>query len=132
MYNARLMRTHVRKPMRATDILGLALGAAFLLGALSVVVFVVPKLRPATVELSAEEIAENARKAAAKVALAYRQGSILFVEPDVCQEHSFDNWTGAIEYKEQVDCDDRLAKLRKPENDRAAERMRSVVEGFRR
>jgi hypothetical protein len=132
MYNARLMRTHERKPMRTTDILGLAAGALFLLGLLSVAVFVIPKMRPAQIELSAEEVAENARKAALKAALAHRQGSILFVEPDVCQEHSFDNWTGSIQYKEKVDCDARIASLRKTETDRAAERMRSVAEGFRR
>lgn len=132
MYNSRLVQTHSRKSLRATDIVGLAAGAAFLLGLLSVVVFVVPQLRPAPIELTAEEIAENARKAALKVALAHREGSILFVEPEMCQEHSFDNWTGSIAFKEQVDCDARLAKLRRSDTERAAERMRSVVEGFRR
>lgn len=121
-----------RKSLRAADVVVLAAGAALLLGVLAVLVFVAPKLRPAQIELSADEITENARKAALKVALAHRQGSILFVDPEMCHEHSFDNWTGAIEYKEQIDCDARLDKLRKTENDRAAERMRSVAEGFRR
>lgn len=132
MYNTRLVRTHVRKPFRATDIVGFAVGAAFLLGVLSVLVFVAPNLRPTQIELSADQIAENARKAALKAALAHREGSIVFVEPEVCQEHTFDNWTGSIEYKEQIDCDARLAKLRKSDTERAAERMRSVVESFRR
>lgn len=132
MATARLVRPHLRKQLRATDIVGLALGAAFLVGMLSVLVFVVPKLRPAQIELSQEQIAENARQAALKAALAHRQGTIVFVDPEMCQEHSFDNWTGAIEYKEHIDCDARLAKLRKSDSERAAERVRSVVEGFRR
>ncbi len=132
MYATHPVRTTTRKSLRLSDIVGLIAGAALLTGVLSALVFVVPKFGPAPVQLTAEEIAENARKAAEKVALAYRQGSILFVEPEVCQEHTFDNWTGAIAYKEKVDCDARLASLRKSENDRAAERMRSVAEGFRR
>ena len=65
-------------------------------------------------------------------ALAHREGSILFVDPEMCQEHTFDNWTGSIAFRETVDCDARLAGLRKSETERAAERMRSVAEGFRR
>lgn len=132
MSSTRLLRAHERKQLRATDVLGFAVGAAFLMGVLAVLVFVVPTLRPAQIELPAEEIAENARKAALKAAMAHREGSILFVDPEMCYEHSFDNWTGAIAYKEQVDCDARLAKLRKSESERSAERVRSVVEGFRR
>jgi len=132
MYATRPIRTTTRKSLRASDIFGLIAGATLLAGVLSTLVFLVPKLRPAQIELSADEIAENARKAAEKIALAHREGSILFVEPEVCQEHTFDNWTGSIVYKEKVDCDARLASLRKSEYDRAAERMRSVAEGFRR
>jgi hypothetical protein len=132
MHTNRLLRASERKQLRATDIFGLAAGAAVLLGVLAVLVFVAPQLRPTQIELSPEQIAENARQAALKVALAHREGTILFVDPEICYEHSFDNWTGAIAYKEQIDCDARLAKLRKSETERSAERVRSVVEGFRR
>lgn len=132
MYNSRLLRAQERKQLRATDVIRLAAGAALLMGVLAVLVFVAPRLKPAQIELSPEQIAENARQAALKVALAHREGTILFVDPEMCYEHSFDNWTGAIAYKEQIDCDARLAKLRKSETERSAERVRSVVEGFRR
>lgn len=132
MYNTRLLRATERKRLRATDILGLAAGAAVLMGVLGVLVFVAPRLNPAPVEPSAEQLAETARQAALKAALAHREGTILFVDPEMCYEHSFDNWTGNIAYREQIDCDARLAKLRKSETERSAERVRSVVEGFRR
>lgn len=132
MYNSRLLRAQERKQLRATDVIRLAAGAALLMGVLAVLVFVAPSLKPAQIELSQEQIAENARQAALKTALAHREGTILFVDPEMCYEHSFDNWTGAIAYKEQIDCDARLAKLRKSETERSAERVRSVVEGFRR
>lgn len=132
MVTGRLTHTTQRKPLRLLDMLGMAAGAAALLGVLSAVVAIAPNFRPQKIELSAEEITENARKAAVKAALAHREGSILFVDPEVCQEHTFDNWTGNIAYKEQVDCDARLATLRKSEVERSAERMRSVAEGFRR
>jgi len=132
MYTTRLLRANERKRLRVTDILGLAAGAAVLLGVLAVLVFVAPRLRPTQIELSPEQIAENARQAALKAALAHREGTIVFVDPEMCSEHSFDNWTGSVSYKEQIDCDARLAKLRRSETERAAERVRSVVEGFRR
>lgn len=132
MYNTRLLPSTERKRLRATDIVRLVAGATILLGVLAVLVFVAPQLRPAQIELSPEQIAENARQAALKAALAHREGTILFVDPEMCHEHSFDNWTGAIAFKEQIDCDARLSKLRKSETERSAERVRSVVEGFRR
>ncbi len=132
MYKSRLLRAQERKQLRATDVIRLAAGAALLTGVLAVLVFVAPRLKPAQIELSPEQIAENARQATLKAALAHREGTILFVDPEMCYEHSFDNWTGAIAYKEQIDCDARLAKLRKSETERSAERVRSVVEGFRR
>lgn len=132
MYNTRLLRAQERKRLRATDVVRLGIGAAVLFGVLAVLVFVAPQLRPAQIEPSPEQIAENARRAARQAALAHREGTILFVDPEMCYEHSFDNWTGAIAYKEQIDCDSRLAKLRKSETERSAERVRSVVEGFRR
>lgn len=132
MISRRLPLASERKSLRIADIVGMAVSLALLLAVLSAVVIVAPKLRPAPTELTHEEILENARKAALKAALAHREGSILFVNPETCQEHSFDNWTGDIAYKEQVDCDARLAKLRKSDVERSAERMRSVAEGFRR
>lgn len=132
MYATRQIRTTTRKSLRASDIFGLIAGATLLAGVLSTLVFLVPKLRPAHIELTAGEIAENERKAAEKVALAHREGSIIFVEPEVCHEHTFDNWTGSIAYKEKVDCDARIEKLRTQDAERTAERMRSVAEGFRR
>ena len=129
---SRINRTVARKSFRASDIAGFIAGAVLLAGGLSTLVFVAQRMKPPPVELSAEEVLENARKAALKAALAHREGSILFVDPELCQEHTFDNWTGRIDFKEKVDCDARLASLRKSENDRAAERMRSVAEGFRR
>lgn len=132
MNKTRLLRVNKRKQLRATDILGLAAGAAFLLGVLAVVAIVVPNMKPAQVELTPQQVAENARQAALKAALEHREGTILFVDPEMCSEHSFDNWTGAVQYKEQIDCDARIAKLRKSESDRAAERVRNVVDGFRR
>lgn len=132
MTNAPSLRIHQRKQLRSADLVGLAAGAAFLVGVLSVVMVVAPGFKQTSARVSAEDIAENARAAANKAALAHREGTILFVETDTCHEHSFDNWTGAIEFKDKVDCDERLAKLRKPDADRAAERMRNVVEGFRR
>lgn len=127
-----LLRANKRKQLRATDILGLAAGAAFLLGVLAVLAIVVPDMKPAKVELTPQQVAENARQAALKAALEHREGTILFVDPEMCSEHSFDNWTGAVQYKEEIDCDARIAKLRKSESDRAAERVRNVVDGFRR
>ena len=132
MPKLRLPRATERKKLRATDIVRLAAGAAVLLSVLGVLVFVAPRSKPAQVELTPEQIAENARQAARKAALAHREGTILFVDPEMCSEHSFDNWTGAIEYKEQIDCDARIASLRKSDSERAAERVRSVVDGFRR
>ena len=132
MNKTRLLRANKRKQLRATDILGLAAGAAFVLGVLAVVAIVVPNMKPAQVELTPQQVAENARQAALKAALEHREGTILFVDPEMCSEHSFDNWTGAVQYKEQIDCDARIAKLRKSESDRAAERVRNVVDGFRR
>ncbi|HWK95997.1 MAG TPA: hypothetical protein VNR39_11290 [Pseudolabrys sp.] len=132
MYNIRLLRAHERKRLRVTDILGLAAGAAVLLGVMAVLVFVAPRLKPTQIELSPEQIAENARQAALKAALAHREGTIVFVDPEMCSEHSFDNWTGSVSYKEQIDCDARLAKLRRSEAERSEERVRSVIEGFRR
>ena len=132
MYVTRMNRTSARKSFRASDIAGFVVGAVLLAGALSGLVFVAQKFSPAKIELTAEEILENARKAAHMAALAHREGSILFVDPEMCQEHTFDNWTGSIAFKEKVDCDARLAGLRKSETERAAERMRSVAEGFRR
>ena len=132
MNSTRLLRASERKQLRATDILGLAAGATVLLGVLAILVFVAPRLRPTQIELSPEQIAENARQAVLRAALAHREGTILFVAPESCDEHSFDNWTGTIAFKEQIDCDERLSKLRKSETERSAERVRSVVEGFRR
>ncbi len=132
MYNTRLLRAQERKQLRATDVVRLAVGAAVLLCVLAALVVVVPRLRPAQVEPTPEQIAETARQAAREAALAHREGTILFVDPEMCSEHSFDNWTGAIEYRERIDCDARIAKLRKSETERSAERVRSVVEGFRR
>ncbi len=132
MYHTRLLRAHERKQLRASDVFALSVGAALLLGVLAVLVFVAPRLKPTQIEPTAEEVAEIARQASLRAALAHRQGTILIVDPDRCYEQSFDNWTGAIDYREPIDCDARLAKLRKSDAERNAERVRSVIEGFRR
>lgn len=132
MYVTRFMQTSERKPLRAGDIFALSVGAVLLVCVLSALVFVVPRVRPAQIGPSADEVADLARKEAVAVAMAHREGTILFVDPDACQEHSFDNWTGRIEFKEQVDCDARIEQLRKTQSEKSVARMKSVVEGFRR
>ncbi|MBS0246601.1 MAG: hypothetical protein JSR61_08260 [Proteobacteria bacterium] len=118
--------------MRISDIGGLTIGAALLITVLSALVFFAPALKPDQHEPTADEIAAKIRQKNLIVRRAYRQGTILFVDPEACTDYSFDNWTGNIRYNSEVDCDERLAKMQKTQVEKSAERMRSVIEGFRR
>ena len=62
----------------------------------------------------------------------HRRSMILIVDPDSCTDYAFDNWTGNVQYKSDVDCDARIAAMQKSQAQNAADRVRSVVEGFRR
>jgi len=115
-----------------SDIVGLTVGAAFLVGILAVLVVFGPKFQPAPREPTAEEIAAKVHKENLRARAAYRQGSILIVDPDSCTDYAFDNWTGNVQYKSDVDCDARIAAMQKSQAQNAADRVRSVVEGFRR
>lgn len=123
---------HQRKPLRMSDATGLSIGAALLVAILTTLVFVVPKLEPAQHEPTPAEIAAKIRQENLKARMAQRQGSILFVDPDSCSDYAFDNWTGNVRYKNEIDCDERIANMQKSQSDKAAERMRTVIEGFRR
>ncbi|MCW5691414.1 MAG: hypothetical protein KIT48_03540 [Pseudolabrys sp.] len=110
----------------------MAVGAALLVGVLAALVVFGPKFQPTHREPTAEEVAANIHRENLRARSAYRQGSILIVDPDSCTDYAFDNWTGNIQYKSDVDCDARLAAMQKSQTQNAAERVRSVVEGFRR
>ncbi|KQZ00704.1 hypothetical protein ASD45_07450 [Pseudolabrys sp. Root1462] len=123
---------HKRKPFRVSDIVALGIGAALLIAALAALLFIVPKFRPAEPVPTPAEIAARIRIENAEARLAYRQGSILVVDPDSCTDYAFDNWSGSVRYQSVVDCDERLAKMQKAQTERSTERMRTVIEGFRR
>lgn len=114
------------------DVVGLAVGAALLLAVLSVLVIVLPKFEPAPHQPTPEEIDARVHQENLKARTAYRQGSILIVDPDSCTDYAFDNWTGNVRFKNEVDCDDRVAKMQKSQTETSVERMRTVVQGFRR
>ena len=116
-----------------SDIAGLAVGAVLLVGVLAALVFLVPKFQPASHVPTPEEIAAKTHKENLKARLSYRQGSILIVDPESCTDYAFDNWTGNIRYRSDVDCDEQVARMMQSgKAQEGAERMRSVIEGFRR
>lgn len=115
-----------------SDIVGLTAGAALLIAVLAALVVFLPKFQPSQREPTADEIAAKIHQENLRARSAYRQGSILIVDPDSCTDYAFDNWTGSIKYNSDVDCDARLAAMQKSQAQNAAERVRSVVEGFRR
>jgi len=115
-----------------SDVVGLAIGGVLLAVVLSVFIFVVPKFQVAQHQPTAEEIAARVHQQNLKARTSYRQGSILIVDPDSCTDYAFDNWTGNVRYRNEVDRDERLAKMQKSQSESSVERMRTMVEGFRR
>jgi len=115
------------------DVVGLAVGAALLIAVLSVLVIVLPKFQPVqSPQPTPEEIAAKIHQDNLRARSSYRQGSILIVDPESCTDYAFDNWTGNVRFKTEVDCDEQLAKMRKSQTESSVERMRTVVQGFRR
>lgn len=114
-----------------SDVVALSVGGALLVGVLAALAILAPKFQPppqpTPQEIDAAVLRQNLRARA-----AHRQGSILIVDPESCTDAAFDNWTGDIGYQNQVDCDERIAQMRQKQADQGAERMRSVIEGFRR
>lgn len=132
-FATRVRPAHERKPLRMADVVGLAVGAALLMAVLSVLVIVVPKFQPVQrSQPTPEEIAAKIHRDNLKARSSYRQGSILIVDPESCTDYAFDNWTGNVRYKNEVDCDDRVAQMQKSQTESSVERMRTVVQGFRR
>ncbi len=120
-----------RKPFRMSDVMALGIGAGLLVATLAVMLVVAPKFRPAEHVPTAAEIAARIRLENEEARIAHRQGSILIVDPDSCTDYNFDNWSGSVRYKSVVDCDERLARMQTTQTEKASERMRTVIEGFR-
>lgn len=114
------------------DVVGLAVGAALLIAVLSVLVIVLPKFQPTPHQPTPEEIDARVHRENLKARTAYRQGSILIVDPESCTDYAFDNWTGNVRFQNEVDCDERVSKMQKSQSETSVERMRTMVEGFRR
>lgn len=121
-----------RKPFRMSDAMALGIGAVLLGATLAIMLVVVPKFRPPEHVPTAAEIAERMRLENEEARLAHRQGSILIVDPDSCTDYNFDNWSGSVRYKSVVDCDERLARMQNTQTEKSSERMRTVIQGFRR
>ncbi|MBS0535273.1 MAG: hypothetical protein JSR72_14540 [Proteobacteria bacterium] len=131
-YAMRSPSANGRKPFRMADVLALVISAVLLAVILTVMLVVVPKFRPPEHVPTAAEIAARIRLQNEEARVAHRQGSILFVDPDSCTDYNFDNWSGSVRYKSVVDCDERLARMQSTQSEQAADRMRTVIEGFRR
>lgn len=126
----RLPPAHERRPLRMSDIVALSVGAALLVVVLAGLSLLAPKFqppKPTAQEINAAIMQQNLRARA-----AHRQGSILIVDPESCTDYAFDNLTGNIGHRNEVDCDERLAQMKQNQAEQGAERMRSVIEGFRR